>query len=98
VHTLDQNARGLPEVSQDGSVLNDRYIYDNNANVASITDRVEGVTNRSMDYDLLNRLTRISALALWGDATYNYDALDNLTFSQIHGRREGTYFDPHDQP
>lgn len=82
-HTLAQNLRGLPQLSQDGSVLKDSYAYDQNANVASITDQVEGVTTRNMEYDGLNRLTHVNASALWGDAWYGYDALDNLTSSQM---------------
>jgi RHS repeat-associated protein len=82
-HTLAQNLRGLPQLSQDGSVLKDSYTYDQNANVASITDQVEGVTTRNMEYDGLNRLTHVNASALWGDAWYGYDALDNLTSSQV---------------
>jgi RHS repeat-associated protein len=85
LHTLSQYVRGLPAVSQDGSVLKDSYAYDKNGNVSSITDQAEGVTTRSMEYDLLNRLKRVYAPALWGDAWYNYDALDNLVTSQVTG-------------
>jgi RHS repeat-associated protein len=85
LHTLSQYVRGLPAVSQDGSVLKDSYTYDNNANVASITDQAEGVTTRGMEYDLINRLKRVNAPALWGDAWYNYDALENLVSSQVTG-------------
>jgi len=85
VHTLTQNVRGLPQMSQDGYVLNDRYSYDQVANVVGITDQAEGITSRSMEYDTLNRLKRVNAPALWGDAWYNYDTLDNITSSQITG-------------
>ena len=85
VHTLDQNVRGLPAVSRDGNWLHDSYTYDNNGNVNSITDQAEGVTTRVMEYDGLDRLKRVNAPALWGDAWYNYDALDNLTYSHITG-------------
>ena len=85
VHTLAQNVRGLPEVSQDGNVLNDRYSYDNNANVTAIIDQAEYVTSRGMEYDALDRLKRVNAPALWGDAWYSYDVLDNLTYSYITG-------------
>jgi RHS repeat-associated protein len=85
LHTLSQFQRGLPQVSQDGNVLKDSYAYDNNDNVTSITDQIEGVTTRGMEYDMLNRLKRVNAPALWGDAWYNYDALDNLVTSQVTG-------------
>jgi RHS repeat-associated protein len=85
LHTLSQHVRGLPAVSQDGSVLKDSYAYDNNGNVSAITDQAEGITTRSMEYDLLNRLKRVSAPALWGDARYNYDGLDNIVTSQVTG-------------
>jgi RHS repeat-associated protein len=85
LHSLTQYQRGLPQVSQDGNVLKDSYAYDNNDNVTSIADQIEGVTTRSMEYDMLDRLKRVNAPALWGDAWYNYDALDNLTYSQVTG-------------
>jgi YD repeat-containing protein len=84
-HSLTQNVRGLPERSIDSGVLNDVYAYDKNANVTSILDWPEGVSNRAMEYDGLNRLKRVYAPAIWGDALYSYDALDNLTSSQLTG-------------
>ena len=83
VHTLSQNVRGLPQVSQDGTVLKDSYAYDQSGNVASITDQAEGITTRGMEYDGLDRLKHVNAPALWGDAWYGYDALDNIISSQI---------------
>jgi RHS repeat-associated protein len=85
LHSLSQNVRGLPQLSQDGYVLMDSYGYDNNGNVTSIADQAEGVTNRGMEYDGLNRLKRVNAPQLWGDVWYNYDALDNITYSQVTG-------------
>ena len=78
-HSLAQNTRGLPQQAADAGVLNDTYTYDQNGNVASITDLQLGVTSRSMGYDALDRLTAVSDPGLWGNATYSYDGLDNLT-------------------
>jgi RHS repeat-associated protein len=84
LHTLQQNARGLPEVSQDAGIVKDTYTYDANGNVTSITDGQEGgLTNRDMDYDNLDRLLHVKAARLWGDAWYTYDALDNLVASRF---------------
>jgi YD repeat-containing protein len=85
VHTMVQNARGLPERSIDAGVINDAYIYDPNANVQSISDSLQGVSTRSMEYDDLDRLKRVNAPAMWGDAWYDYDGLDNITNSNLTG-------------
>ncbi|MFZ6646017.1 RHS repeat domain-containing protein [Undibacterium sp. TJN25] len=89
-HTLTQNTRGLPQMSKDTTVLQDLYSYDANANVASITDQQENITNRTMGYDNLDRLTSVSAPNVWSNATYAYDVLDNLTGSTI-GSRSNLY-------
>jgi RHS repeat-associated protein len=83
VHSMSPNRRGLPEWSQDVGVLKDNYGYDENANVVSIADWQEGVTNRAMEYDDLDRLAHVNSPKLWGDAWYSYDALDNLTSSRL---------------
>ena len=84
VHTVTQNTRGLPELLTDAGVLNDRYLYDSNGNVSSITDVLEGLNSRTMGYDGLDRLT--SATSLWGNGNYGYDALDNLRTSTVGNR------------
>jgi RHS repeat-associated protein len=92
VHTLAQNARGLPARSRDlnaaVAVLDDATTFDANGNVLDITDRVPAQpVIRAMSYDGLDRLTNVVADnlatpaandALWGIASYTYDALDNL--------------------
>lgn len=90
VHTLTQNTRGLPLRSLDQSpsapaILDDTYAYDENANVASITDGTNsGANNRSMSYDGLDRLTSTSAPNQWWiSATTSYDALDNIRTNQV---------------
>lgn len=82
--TMTQNSRGLPRHSSDGSILSDEYAYDANGNVVSITDlTAPSVSTRVMAYDVLNRLTEVTAPNLWGEAKYTYDALDNLTSTRI---------------
>lgn len=92
VHTLTQNARQLPDTSQDAyggtAFLSDGYDYDANGNVAGISDGATGRNqrgNRTMAYDGLDRLT--SAVSpMFGTATYDYDVLDNLTHVVAPGR------------
>jgi len=98
-HSLTQTVRQLPDRSIDVGVLNDVYAYDQNANVTSILDWHEGVTNRAMAYDELDRLKQIYAPAMWGDAVYSYDALDNLTGTSFNAgsgiaRSMVHHFDP----
>ena len=82
-HTMRQNVRGLPEWSIDGDVMRDNYVYDGNANVAFILDYHEGVSNRGITYDNLDRLIRVDSATQWGAASYAYDALDNLTSTNL---------------
>src|SRR5690606_30178832 len=87
IHTLTQNARGLPEESKDAygttKVLHDIYDYDQVGNVAAITDGASGRNqrgNRTMTYDGLDRLTDVtSPMYGAGGAHYTYDVLDNIT-------------------
>jgi hypothetical protein len=80
---MSQNMRGLPEWSEDTGVLKDKYEYDENANVIAIADWLTGTNNRGIQYDNLDRLKSVNAAGLWGDATYTYDALDNLKTTTI---------------
>ncbi|MDO8653460.1 MAG: hypothetical protein Q7R66_14835 [Undibacterium sp.] len=86
VHKLTQNVRGLPWVSKDNGILQDTYSYDQNGNVASITDGTTNNTSRSMMYDNLDRLTNANAPGMWGVASYTYDVLDNIRTSNIGSR------------
>lgn len=81
--TLSQNPRGLPQRAFESGVMNDVYAYDQNSNVTSILDEFENYSNRSMEYDGLDRLTKTTAPSMWGDAIYGYDALDNITSTSI---------------
>ena len=87
VHSLTQNARRLPWVSQDGSIAKLTYAYDANANVRSITDGAQsGLETRNMTYDGLDRLLTANAPGLWGNGSFTYDAQDNLRTATVGGR------------
>lgn len=98
VHTMDQNARGLPDRSRDGTaaaaVHDDSYDYDAAGNVLAISDGLPGSPgNRDMTYDGLDRLRSVTA-AGFGNALYEYDALDNLRRAKVGNRDRTHYFDP----
>ncbi|WP_313207164.1 RHS repeat protein [Stenotrophomonas sp.] len=89
VHTMDQNARQLPDRSRDAfgtiAVHDDGFDYDQDGNVASISDGLPGQPgNRTMHYDGLDRLVGVDS-ARFGKATYTYDVLDNLKTISISG-------------
>ncbi|NZA26864.1 RHS repeat protein, partial [Luteimonas sp. SJ-92] len=98
VHTLTQNARGLPERSRDvrsGTTLHDDSLdYDAHGNVAAISDGLAGGRgNRTMSYDGLDRLTGTTS-PMFGTATYGYDVLDNLRRVRLSAgprQRDHTY-------
>lgn len=92
-HALTQNTRTLPSESKDTGVIDDVVVYDENANVASITDQQRNVSTRSLGYDGLNRLTSAQASNLWGVASYTYDPLDNLRTSSVGTRSETHLYD-----
>jgi RHS repeat-associated protein len=98
LHQMTPNRRGLPEWSEDTGVLKDKYEYDANGNVTAIADWLEGISNRGMSYDALDRLLSVNSTQVWGDASYTYDALDNLTSSQLTTGPNARYlvhtFDP----
>ena len=90
-HTLTQNVRQLPHISADAygttAYLSDTYEYDENGNVAAITDGATSRNqrgNRDMVYDGLDRLTSVVS-PMFGTATYAYDVLDNLTRNSVTG-------------
>jgi RHS repeat-associated protein len=90
VHTMTQNARGLPDRSIDAygstKILDDGYDYDQVGNVAGISDGATGQGqkgNRLTTYDGLNRLTSVTALDMFGTASYAYDVQDNLKHVQV---------------
>ncbi|UHQ23252.1 Ig-like domain-containing protein [Lysobacter sp. 5GHs7-4] len=96
VHTMLQNARQLPQTTQDGSVLGFTNLYDENGNTTLIDDLVQGQNfKRYLSYDGLDRLTAAGS-AMFGGTThyinYTYDALDNIRTVSHPGVREHTYW------
>lgn len=96
-HQMIQNARGLPDRSQDqgsaGVVIDDGYDYDANGNVAAISDGLPGAPgNREMTYDGLDRLTSVAAPG-FGNASYAYDVLDNIVAATVGVRRQTFEYD-----
>jgi RHS repeat-associated protein len=88
VHTLTQNARGIPSRSLDigngNAIIDDRYTYDANGNVLTIIgDAPAHPMDRGMSYDGLDRLTNTVSSAMWGVASYTYDPLDNLRTASL---------------
>ncbi|MBB3815128.1 YD repeat-containing protein [Xanthomonas arboricola] len=101
LHTMTQNRRQLPATSQDThsgiAVLSDSYTYDTSGNVKAIADNASwrnGRGNRTMEYDGLDRLKSASS-PMYGNAIYNYDALDNLTRVAVSGRDHSYCYDPY---
>ncbi len=85
-HSLTQNVRGLPAVNSATGVMRDLYGFDANGNVTAITDQQEGIASRGMGYDGLDRLTVANSPGVWGNASYGYDALDNIRTSVVGAR------------
>src|SRR3546814_12393185 len=81
IHTTTQNARQLPEQSTDTGVFDDKYLYDENANISSIVDLLPRyVRTRVMTYDDLDRLITTASPMWRRDAMFSSDELDNTTY------------------
>ncbi len=81
--TFTPNLRGLPAQILDraGSTrrLDHTLSYDQNANLASIVDSLDGMETRSLGYDARNRLTSITGTpGSIGNESFTYDPLDNV--------------------
>jgi YD repeat-containing protein len=85
LYDVSLNINQLPEdmkVSRGGSnLLFYRHAYDDNLNIAGITDYVTVNNNLSLDYDGLDRLTM--ANGYWGSGNIGYDALGNIKTKQL---------------
>ncbi|MCU1349856.1 MAG: repeat protein [Acidobacteria bacterium] len=56
------------------------YAYDKTGNITEIHDGIDAGYNRDFGYDDLNRLTTANTgPLLWGAASYQYDAMGNMT-------------------
>lgn len=80
-HTMTQSSdrRQLPAEVDDAGVFDLSYSFDGNALPTKITDALHSTATRLLGYDGGNRLHTANAAGLWGNATFTYDALDNLT-------------------
>ncbi|HNP36945.1 MAG TPA: RHS repeat-associated core domain-containing protein [Woeseiaceae bacterium] len=92
IYTTTQNSRQLPEdlkvMSGGTTIANLRYLYDDNANITTITDYVTSSANRAMTYDGLDRLK--TASGIWGAGSYTYDVLGNIK-TKTEGGQGMTY-------
>jgi RHS repeat-associated protein len=91
VHTMVQNTRQLPASSTDtGAALSQQFVYDENGNVASVTDALDAARSKTMAYDGLDRLTSASATIFGGTGTHQfaYDPLDNLRSWTLGGVKD----------
>ncbi len=79
--TQTETPRTWPENKQvdgiGGAAMDLTYSYDGLGNVTSIVDNQTAGQNKTLGYDVLNRLT--SASGGWGSGTIQYDALSNIT-------------------
>jgi RHS repeat-associated protein len=94
----DLHPRNLIERVRDrylptGAVFHDfQYAYDPNGNVTTITDHGgAGYQSRSMGYDDVDRLETATALQMWGNGSFTYDAVDNLRQYNV-GAAQYRYF------
>ncbi|ALN93751.1 RHS repeat domain-containing protein [Lysobacter gummosus] len=96
IHTMIQNARQLPQTTQDGNVAGFTSLYDANGNTTLIDDLVQGQNfKRYLSYDGLNRLAAAGS-AMFGGSThyinYAYDPLDNIRSVSHPAVREHSYW------
>ena len=84
VQTTTQNLRQLPLRRTVGVVMDHTHLYDENANIVTLTDGSTGsAESRSLAYDGLDRMTTANAPAQLGNESYRFDALDNLRGASI---------------
>ncbi|MFO1494884.1 MAG: RHS repeat-associated core domain-containing protein [Lysobacterales bacterium] len=96
-HTRTPNDRFLPQrllyTAGPSTLVDYQYVYDENANVESIDDARPAAVDtddQTFGYDGLDRLTSASAPERYGNASYTYDAFDDLR-SMVIGTRNWTY-------
>jgi YD repeat-containing protein len=70
--------------------LSEIFSYDNDANMGTVQDMVNGQRSKIFKYDGLNRLTSAFAPGLSINESYTYDALNNLR-SRVTGGQTLTY-------
>jgi YD repeat-containing protein len=91
VHTMTQNARQLPATSgSSGGVHSQQFGYDQNGNVTSAIDSLDGTRSRWMTYDGLDRLTGAGSVVFGGNHWhfFTYDAFDNMKSWKLAGVKD----------
>jgi RHS repeat-associated protein len=96
-HARTPNDRYLPQqvlyTAGANTLVDYRYVYDENANVESIDDArptAIDIDDQTFGYDGLDRLTSAVAPERYGSATYTYNAFDDLR-SMVIGMHDWTY-------
>ncbi|MBB6184650.1 hypothetical protein [Oleiagrimonas soli] len=91
-YLADQNERDLVKNISYGAasgavIYSQEFSYDANGNITKATDLsdTQGRRDKNMTYDGLNRLKDASAPNLWGDESYAYDALNNISTMTNNG-------------
>ena len=88
-HVTALSLRQLPLRRTAGSVMDQWFAYDANANLIAIDDVVPGlpqnIEDRTLSYDGLNRLITADAPNLLRDERFRYDALDNIRQASFDG-------------
>lgn len=95
--SFTQNARLWPATMQvaggSNSVLNSQYTYDNAGNLTGIGDSIDSTQNRTISYDVLQRVSNVTGP--WGAMQISYDGIGNIgeqtTTQQIVGLGTLTY-------
>jgi RHS repeat-associated protein len=96
-HARTPNDRYLPQqvlyTAGANTLVDYRYVYDENANVESIDDArptAVDTDDQTFGYDGLDRLTSAVAPERYGNASYTYNAFDDLR-RMVIGTRDWTY-------
>ncbi len=92
--TLDAQFKPYERQVKSGGTLRSaqRYRYDNNDNLDTITDLVQSNQSISMTFDGLDRLD--TASGGWGSGSFDYDALSNLTVKQLGSQNLSYVYHP----
>lgn len=94
-HTLQLNARQLPQRSTDAGVLDIQTVYDAAGNTTQLLDTLRGAQHdRSLSYDGVDRLIEARSCSFGGDCVhrFSYDALDNIASWQLGGIKQHFYW------